>query len=71
MCTSMNYFLVLMVCMAHTKGVTLRHDMPLGAWRRIAHCVGIATAVEPALSRLQPRDTQLTHKRGNLLAVPP
>jgi hypothetical protein len=60
-----------MVCRARTKGVTLRHDLLLGAWRRIAHRAGVATAVEPAMSRLRARTAQPTRERGDLLAVLP
>lgn len=60
-----------MVCKARTKGVTLRHDLILGTWRRIAHRAGVATAVEPAMSRLRSRDARPTSERGDLLAVLP
>jgi hypothetical protein len=36
---------------ARTKGVMMHHDLLLGAWRRIAHGAGVATAVEPAMER--------------------
>jgi hypothetical protein len=42
-----------MVCIARMKGMTMRHDLLLGAWRRIAHRAGVATAVEPAMERLR------------------
>jgi hypothetical protein len=33
--------------------MTMRHDLLLGAWHRIAHRAWVATAVEPAMERLR------------------
>jgi hypothetical protein len=45
--------------------------MLLGVWRRITHHAGIATAIEPAMSKLRAQDIQPTCERGDLLAVLP
>jgi hypothetical protein len=59
-----------MVYSAHTKGVTMRHDMLLGAWRRIAHRAGVATAMEPAMEQLF-AGTRASLKRCDMLVVLP
>jgi hypothetical protein len=41
-----------MVCNSRTKGVATRHDLLLGAWHRIAHCVGVVAVIKAALERL-------------------
>jgi hypothetical protein len=53
-----------MVCKGHKMDVTMCRDMRLGAWHCIVHRAGVATATEPAMSRLWPRDTQPTWDRG-------
>jgi hypothetical protein len=35
------------------KHLSIYISMQLGAWRRIAHRAGVATAVEPAMERLR------------------
>jgi hypothetical protein len=42
-----------MCCSARTTAITLRHDVLLHAWRRIAHRAGVSTAGEPAMDRLR------------------
>jgi hypothetical protein len=60
-----------MVCNARTKGMTMRHDLLLGAWRRIAHRAGVATAVEPAMERLRAGTGRASLERGDMLVVLP
>jgi hypothetical protein len=60
-----------MVCLARTKGVTMRHDLLLGAWRRIAHRAGVASAVEPAMERLRTGSGRASQERGDMLVVLP
>jgi hypothetical protein len=54
------------VCKACTKGVTLRHNI-LGVSRQITVRAGIATAIEPAMSRLRAQDVQPTCERATCL----
>jgi hypothetical protein len=56
-----------MVCNARTKGMTMCHDLFLGAWRRIAHRAGVATAVEPAMTGTG----RASLERGDMLVVLP
>jgi hypothetical protein len=60
-----------MVCKACSKGIALRHDLLLGAWRRIAHRAGVVTAAEPAMARLRWQAVQPTGERGDILALLP
>jgi hypothetical protein len=60
-----------MVCNARTKGMTVRHDLLLGAWRRIAHPAGVATAVEPAMERLQAGTGRASFEHSDMLVVLP
>jgi hypothetical protein len=60
-----------MVCNARTKGMTMCHDLLLGAWRRIAHRAGVATAVEPAMERLRAGTGCTSLERGDMLVVLP
>jgi hypothetical protein len=43
----------------------------LGAWRRIAHRAGVATAVEPAMERLRAGTGRASLERGDMLVMLP
>jgi hypothetical protein len=60
-----------MVCNTRTKGMTVRHNLLLGAWHRIAHCAGVVTAVEPAMERLRAGTGCASLERGDMLVVLP
>jgi hypothetical protein len=60
-----------MCCSARAKAITLRHDMLLQAWRRIAHRAGVSTAGEPAMDRLRTAAPTNREDRGDILAVLP
>jgi hypothetical protein len=47
----------------------MRHNLLLGAWRRIAHRAGVVTAVEPAMEWLRAGTGRASLERGNVLAV--
>jgi hypothetical protein len=49
----------------------MRHDLLLGAWHRIAHRAGVATAVEPAMERLQAGTGRASLEHSDLLVVLP
>jgi hypothetical protein len=60
-----------MVCNARTKGMTMRHDLLLGAWSRIAHRAGAATTVELAMEQLRAGTGRASLERGDMLVVLP
>jgi hypothetical protein len=47
------------------------HDLLLGAWRRITHRAGAATAVEPAMERLRVGTGRASLEHSDLLVVLP
>jgi hypothetical protein len=49
----------------------MRHDLLLGALRRIAHRAGVATAVEPAMERLQTGTGRASLEHSDMLVVLP
>jgi hypothetical protein len=57
-----------MVC---TKGVVMRHDLLLGARRRIAQHAGVATAIEPAMDQLWTGAGRASLEQGDMLFVLP
>jgi hypothetical protein len=52
-----------MVHKACSKEITMRNDLILGSWRRIAHHTGVATAAEPAVARLRGQAVRPTERR--------
>jgi hypothetical protein len=60
-----------MVGNARTKGMMMRQDLLLEAWHHIAHCAGVATAVEPAMERLRAGTGSASLERGDMLVVLP
>jgi hypothetical protein len=60
-----------MCCSARARAITLRHDMLLQAWRRIAHCAGVSTAGEPAMDCYRNAAPTNREDRGDILAVLP
>jgi hypothetical protein len=59
------------VCNTCTKGVMMRHDLLLGAWRRIVHPAGVVTAKEPAMEQLWAGTGRASMERGDMLVVLP
>jgi hypothetical protein len=49
----------------------MRHNLLLGAWRRIAHRAGVVTTVEPAMERLRAGTGRASLERGDMLVVLP
>jgi hypothetical protein len=45
----------------------MRHDLLLGAWRRITHRAWVATKVEPAMERVRVGIGRVSLERGDML----
>jgi hypothetical protein len=60
-----------MACNPCTEGVTMRHDLLLGAWHRIAHRAGVATTVEPVMEQLRAGTGRASLERSDMLVVLP
>jgi hypothetical protein len=47
----------------------MRHDLPFGAWPRIARHAGVATTAEPPTGRQWAQDAAPNGNRGDILVV--